>query len=475
MLLESFEKICREECRLSTAAPVLVGVSGGPDSLCLLDLLARAGYGVIVAHFHHGLRPEADEDALAVQNFARIRGMAFVTERQDIAALARDQHLSLEEAARIGRYRFLFEQARRAGAQAVAVGHTADDQVETVLMHLLRGAGLGGLKGMTFRAALPEWDANLPLVRPLLHTWRKETVSYCEELGLSPVFDLSNLNTTFFRNRLRHDLIPYLQGYNPQIKEVLWRTSQSLAGDLSMLEEAVQAAWEQVEVRLGQGFVSLSLPVFRSFSAGLMRRVLRRAVACLRPSLRDVDFEVVERGVQFACLPSRSGEMDLLQGLRLSIQEERLLVSEESVAVLEGDYPQMPAGQELFLNIPEQVELRNGWHLRASFEMAEEVQKLPGWGADPAQAWLDADLLELPLRVRTVHPGERFEPLGMNGHSLKLSDFWVNEHLTRQARAGWPLVFSGDRLAWVPFFRPAHPFRVTGATLRMVHLQVMRK
>ena len=137
------------------------------------------------------------------------------------ADMPKEQKLSLEEAARILRYRFLFAQARSEGAEVVAVGHTADDQVETVLMHFLRGAGLPGLKGMAGRTILPEFDPKIPLVRPILHLWRSETEAYCQEHGLQPVYDPSNRDETYFRNRLRHSLIPELEKYNPRFKNTL--------------------------------------------------------------------------------------------------------------------------------------------------------------------------------------------------------------------------------------------------------------
>ena len=147
---------------------------------------------------------------------AEERGLSFVLGCTDVSALAEEQKLSIEEAARVARYRFLFEQARQLKAQAVAVAHNADDQVETVLMHLLRGAGLGGLKGMPYRAILPVWDEAIPLVRPLLGVWRSEIEVYCRQHSLEPIEDASNQDTTFFRNRLRHQLLPTLQEYNPQ-------------------------------------------------------------------------------------------------------------------------------------------------------------------------------------------------------------------------------------------------------------------
>ena len=203
-MFENIESILREQCGLTKDRPIIAGISGGPDSLCLLSILREAGYRVIVAHFNHKLRSDADADANAVEQAASRMNFASVIESGDVREYASMEKFSLEEAARNMRYRFLMEQARRSKAQAVAVGHTADDQVETVLMHFIRGAGLAGLKGMTYRTILPAFDNEIPIVRPLLDAWREETVVYCASHGLHPRYDPSNDSLDFFRNRIRN-------------------------------------------------------------------------------------------------------------------------------------------------------------------------------------------------------------------------------------------------------------------------------
>jgi len=211
----------------SSHSPIIVGVSGGADSLCLLGTLHEAGYSLIVAHFDHQLRPDSAEGAKFVQQIAEKYNLHFVSASDDVAAYAKAEKQTTEEAARNLRYRFLFAQARKYNAQAVAVGHTADDQVETVLMHFLRGAGLSGLKGIQPRTILPAFDLEIPLVRPILDFWRDDTVAYCVAHNLTPHEDPSNASDDFFRNRLRHNLIPELEKYNPRFRETLQRTSRA--------------------------------------------------------------------------------------------------------------------------------------------------------------------------------------------------------------------------------------------------------
>ncbi len=472
-MLERIGSLLRDECRLDRDRPVVAGVSGGPDSLCLLDVLRSAGHAVVVAHFNHRLRPEADREAAAVSELTRTLGLPFETAAADVGAHAEAHGLSVEEAARELRYRFLFATARAHKAQAVAVGHTADDQVETVLMHFLRGAGLAGLKGMQARTILPAFDPELPLVRPLLGLWRSETEAYCREHGLQPHYDASNADPAYFRNRLRHVLIPELENYNPRFKESLVRTARALQGDADVLQEGIDRAWSEAVAETGPGWVAFDARRLAALSLGLRRGLLRRAAAALRPESRDFGFETLQRGASFVATPG-GGPLDLVDGLYLSHEGSRLYL-----AVYEADLPsaQWPqAAGELSLDVPGKLELGRDWILfaEAQADLPEALERARS-NADPFQAWLDAGSTGDRLRVRPASPGTRFQPLGMEGQSLKLSDLFVNVKLPRRARRSWPVVFAGDLPVWVPGFRIAHPFRITEKTIRAVRLSLQKK
>ncbi|RPI97269.1 MAG: tRNA lysidine(34) synthetase TilS, partial [Chloroflexi bacterium] len=446
-MLERFHSILQQKCHIESAKPVVVGVSGGPDSLCLLDLMARLGYSLVVAHLHHGLRSEAGADAEAVGRAAQALGVPFELQQVDVPALAQANSLSIEEAARVARYRFLFEQARRWEAQAVAVAHTADDQVETVLMHLLRGAGLAGLKGMQVYALPNAWSREIALIRPLLEFWRAEIEGYIQQRGLQPVIDQSNFDTKIYRNRLRHELIPYLQQYNPGVKQVVWRTAAALAGDYQALEKASAAAWDVCVLSQVPGAVAFSLALLRLELPGIQRMLLRRAISLLKPGLRDIDFEAIERALAFISTPPHTGQMDLAAGLRLLLEGDRLWLSAWLEDLPGEGWPQVqPKGagrQPLALPVPGEIDLGNGWTLAGETHSAPDLlAKAVSNTSDCFQAWVDEASLPAPLSVRCRLPGDRFSPLGMDGQSLKLSDFMINVKMPRRARAGWPLVVS---------------------------------
>ena len=482
MELSHLRTTLREECQLAPDRLVVVGVSGGPDSLCLLDALQRVGLPVLAAHFDHGLRPESSEDSHKVAELARQIGVPLVVARQDVREYASQARLSIEEAARTARYRFLFEQARLHQAQAVAVAHTADDQVETVLMHLLRGAGLDGLKGMAARVVLPEWDPQLPLVRPLLATWRAETEGWCLAHSLTAVMDASNLDTRFFRNRLRHELIPNLQTYNPQVKEILWRTARTLAGDAEVVGAVLKLAWQDCRLPAENGWVVLDCARLAAQPLGLRRAVLRRAIRELNPALRDIDFGAVERGLALLSQPG-SRRAELTAGLGVVRAGDRLWVGSGELPA-ETELPQT-ASEEIRLEIPGEVHLKNGWVIAGEWEAQgghpwmttgpevepHGMQPVPGW---VQEAWLDGDRALLPFVICPALPGQRFAPIGMGGHTLKLSDFFTNQKVPLRARGCWPLLLANDEVVWVAGLRLAEGYKVTAHTNRVIHLSLRR-
>lgn len=476
-MLENIGTILLEKCLLEPGRPVLVGVSGGPDSLCLMDVLRQAGYPLIVGHFNHKLRPEADIEANTVERTAASFNVLSVIRNGEVRAFADAQGMSLEEAARVLRYRFLFEEARRRNVQAVAVGHTADDQVETVLMHFIRGAGLPGLKGMTYRTFLPQFDAEIPLVRPLLDTWREETVVYCAAHGLRPHHDPSNDSLDFFRNRMRHLLIPTLETYNPRFREAVWRTANALAGDLAVLSEAVEAAWRECVISESPQLVVFELAALAGRSIGLQRNLIRRALERISPEANDIRFAVLDRAAAFLNAGGRQAGMDLAGGVRLFREAGNLYVVGPRADLPFERWPQLPEGVEaLPLQVPAQVELSGGWRLTCErWSIPALALEQAKQNEDPFQVWLDAGKLTAPLELRARQRGDRLQPLGMRGRSLKLSDFFINVRLPQRARERWPLICSAATIVWVPGYRLAHPFRLTRSSRQVIYMSLSRE
>lgn len=474
-MLDNIESILRDDCHLDKERPIIVGVSGGPDSLCLMEVLRQAGYRIIVAHFNHKLRPEADGDANLVEQTAARLMIPSVINGGDVRGYAAAEGLSIEEAARNLRYRFLFEQARTTGAQAVAVAHTADDQVETVLMHFLRGAGLAGLKGMTLVSHLSIFDERIPIVRPLLDVWREETVIYCAANGLRPHYDSSNDSIDFLRNRLRNLLIPTLETYNPKFREAVARTSQALIADHALLNEMLDGEWAKCVIERAPQYLILDGARLTSASVSLRRNLVRRAINLLRPA-QDVNFAALERASSFISGSHGSTRVDLKGGLRLFREAGHFIIATPEAGLEIYKWPQMPEEKTAVeLSVPAQVELSGGWKFTSErWRIPALAQEQAEKNQDQFQVWLDAEMLPNPLELRIRHAGDRFEPLGLNGHSQKLSDFFVNEKLPQRARDRWPLLCSGETVIWVPGYRPAHPYRLRTDSHSVMYFSLTR-
>jgi tRNA(Ile)-lysidine synthase len=444
----------------------------------MLDILWRLGYPLVVAHLDHQLRKESAEEARVVAELAKRLGLIFCLGREDVLTFSKENGYSVEEAARILRYRFLFAQANQHQAQAVVTGHTADDQVETVLMHLLRGSSLAGLRGMDYRSLPNPWSSKIPLVRPLLGTWRQDIDLYLDEKGLQPVEDPTNRETLYFRNRLRHELLPILESYNPGFRRRLWQMADLIREDVTILDEVASNAWHDCIKGENSSWIAFDLSALLAQTPAIQRRLLRRAVQELRPGFRDLNVALLKRACAFIQHPSRSQQCDWAAGLRLKIEHECLWVTGWETRLPEetrADWPQVPDRQALELQIPGRLSLANGWQLEAELVTdLHPVKTLAMDNPDPFCAWVDADSLHGGLQLRTRRPGETLQPLGMHGHSIKVSDLMINQKLPSHVRALWPVVVSGDQIVWIPGLRLGDPYRLKADSPSAVYLKLQR-
>lgn len=471
IVLKRINSFFELECKNLAVEPILVGVSGGPDSLCLLDLLIQSRRSVIVAYFNHQLRPEANHEADYIRGLAKKMRVPFVSGSRDVKTYSIGHKLSLEEAARILRYKFLFKQARKLGAPVIAVAHHADDQVETVLMHFLRGAGLSGLKGMLPVTRLPQFDEEIQLIRPLLRTWRSEIEQYCRENGLQPVQDESNLDPAFFRNRLRHNLIPLLETYNPGFKKVLLRSAENLAGDLILVNDVIDKAWSTCDVKIGKDYGSIDLEGLLESSVGVQRYIIRLVAIKVKPDIRDISFETVERTIGYAMEGKNIRvKVDFSDGLYVSKESGRLIIADRFVKLPVLGWPQVIIESDLQIGIP--LHLNGHWRL-VIVEGTPEIEKIKK-NDDSYQAWLDADQVIGNLHVRGRKNGDRFQPMGMTDGSIKISDLFINKKIPSRVRINWPLVCFENEIVWIPGFMPAHRCRVTQKTTKSLHLKVIK-
>lgn len=466
-------------------ATLVAAVSGGADSLCLLGTLLALRESrhpltpgrLVVAHLDHGLRGEAGaEDARFVAAFAAEQGLECVVERADVGALARAEHRSIEDAARRARYAFLRRAARDTGAARICTGHTRDDQAETLVMHWLRGSGLAGLAGMARQST--------DLARPLLDLARADTVAYCAAHGWQPREDATNADNAYLRNRIRHELLPVLEQYNPNLRDTLIRNAALIAEDERYLEELTDAAWAEVVERTNAeaGTITFALPALTQLPSALRRRVLRRMETALLEDASRLEARHI-LAIERLVMSSTSGD-------RLTLPGDLLIRREYAALICERHGPNRRSGPHRdatfprALPVPGALDLPElGWRLRARVlpgpldAAALHAPSSPitdaatGARLPAPRAYLDADSAGATLLVRTWRRGDRIQPLGM-GNEKKLQDLFTDAKIPRALRTRLPLVFGANHLLWVAGLRLDERARVRDTTTRVLVLDI---
>jgi tRNA(Ile)-lysidine synthase len=385
--------------------------------------------------------------------------------------------MSLEAAGRDARYRFLYAQAEKLSAQAVAVGHTADDQVETILMFFLRGTGLRGLSGMPYRRILPQFHPDLPLVRPLLALWREDILRYCQMNNLTTLDDPTNQDFAFLRNRVRHELVPFMESYNPRLKHGILRMSKVLAGELNMVETVLDRHWDEILEESAESGYGFNRSKWEKLSLGIRRGLLLRALRQLIPEGIEIEFETIRRALTFLSISEHNGRITSKGGVQMVRRPERIWVLREGDPVPGEVWPALESEACIEeLEVPGDLVLAGGWRLTASVEEGQP-ESWSGGTADPDefQAWIDGGELPGPFAVRSRRAGDRFRPLGLGGRSQKLSDVMINERIPSEARDTWPLVEFKGEILWVPGYRLAHSARLGPKTRQVIHLLLTRR
>ena len=427
-----------EHAALADAGRALVGVSGGPDSVCLLDAVAalqdETGVEARAAHLDHGLRgDESRADAAYVSGLCERLGVGLDAECADVAALAKQSRRSLEEAGRGARYDFFARVAHRRGAGAVLVAHTADDQAETVLLHLTRGAGLAGLGGMRPFASWRSPEGEVRVGRPLLGLTRADTEAYCAARELRPRLDSSNASLDFARNRIRREVMPVLQEINAGAGGNAARSAELAAQAVDYLESQARE-WLAANGSTQSGAVALPRAALAAQHPALRAYVLREALRELVPDLRGIGSRHLD------ALDTLSAGAS---GRRADLPGGVAAYAEAADLVLRAWPPPVPAAplEPRSLTLPGAGDA-GPWRVEGSLVPSSEPFPDGRYAAH-----LDPDAAR-DLIVRTRRRGDRFQPLGMR-EAKSLQDFFVDAKVPRAERDGAPLLVANGEIIWV--------------------------
>jgi len=483
------------------ARTVVVGVSGGADSVCLLHLLANMKNSpadlhldLHIAHLDHSLRAESCRDAIFVQELTTILGLPCTIETLTNGQLASEATRGIEDAARHARYTFFERVASNvtpAGkVPCIAMAHNADDQAETVLMNFLRGSGIDGLGGMRWISPLPvAIDSAVQVVRPLLDTPRAEILAYLARHNLRWREDGTNSDRKFLRNRIRHDVLPLLQEINPDLLHTLGRTADIMRAEAIRIHQMdaqtlarITAAESMLPGESEAKRILLDLAKLQTLNTAAMRNVLRLALQQIGTDARDIQFSIIESLAQMVqsmvgTVVAASGPNPLVNDLCWTIlpaagprKNALLSLHQSNQFPCAVEHPLLDHGSDQN-GSTQGGSTQNSWVLHSRTIQRSDLPV--NWQAhDPWSAYMDQAVVNAPQLCTLADAAPKFAPLGMGGQHKSISDFFTDRKVLPAARARWPLIAEAEtgRVLWVCGLQLAHEARITEETQQVLHL-----
>ena len=448
---------------------IVVAVSGGADSVCLLHLLrqlsTRRAFTLHVAHLNHGFRPEASREADFVQRLCENWGIPATLSSLPVPRICKEQHLSKQEGARQVRYAFLKEVALAVGARWIALGHTADDQAETFLMRLLRGAGSHGLGAIPQMRKMREGR----IIRPLLVISREQILDELSRERIPFIEDPSNQQEVYLRNRIRHRLLPLLEEFNPKVKEALFREAELLQEENDFLNRHAEALLPNLGIERDEEGISFDLERLNSLHPALRRRVVRWGLDQLHPGLKGIEYKHIE-AILTEAIPGPAGKIySLPHQLRIEKGYTRLSFRKSALKEAQPEAPEPSLPSEVALSpSPRPIELPQ-WGLRLTLTLRQDREAPLVFSSCAAS--FDFDRISPSLTLRGWRPGDFFVPTGMGGKHKKIQDLFVDAKIPRSQRASVPILTCSEGILWVVGLRLDDRFLATEKTREVLTIE----
>jgi tRNA(Ile)-lysidine synthase len=454
---------------------VLVAVSGGPDSMVLLHALMALSdpmeLQLGVAHLNHCLRQTADNDEQFVKSTAKKFGLPFFVKKKNILAEQKKTGLSIEEAGRNARYHFFNAVCQNTQFNKIAIGHHQEDNAEQILLNLIRGSGPAGIGG------IPPVRENI--IRPLIQSSHNERMEYLKTQEIVYVIDQSNNDERFFRNRIRHQLMPLLKStYNPQISDTLNRLAAILKSEEEWINDLINPLFDQAVLTSNNKKTTLSVSVLLTFHLAAQRRVLRKAILKTKKNLRKIKYVHIDSIIQMIHKKVPDARFDLPDKIRIIKQADQLIIQQESQNLRTVIAPKEDKTPVAFEYLVSKFTIES----ESSVYISEIKSRISFSKTSPGQirnlskrvsftAFFDADRLVFPITIRNFQPGDKFSPFGMTG-TQKLKSFFINNKVLPSKRKVVPVFLSGDKIFWVGGFRIADPFKITAETKSVLKIEI---
>jgi len=435
---------------------IVVGVSGGPDSMallyCLLEARKTIPFSIHIAHVNHGVRgEEARSDQVFVERISKELALPYYTRNVNMIEYGKEKGITAEEAGRELRYGFFRDILRSLGKGKIAVAHNMNDQAETLLMRIMRGTGPDGLKGMDYKSN--------DIIRPILGIDRKEIEDYIEEKGIETVLDKTNLQPIYSRNKVRLELIPYIEeNFNPNIINTLWRMSRIFSLDLNFLEEHTKIKFKNMLKSRDKNSIILHGSKFLEEDRSIQQRIVRNAILEINNSLQGITESQIGGAVDLLSNLQTGKEFHLSNNIVLRINYDEIII-EKSRDRKQIEY-------SYHIDIPASIILDNGYHFETKILTKDEnfiMEKTKNI------KYFDYDKVKGKIKIRNRRDGDRFTPFGMKG-SKKLKDYFIDEKVPRDLRDRIPLVVDEENILWVVGYRTNELYKVTEDTKRILSI-----
>lgn len=468
-LFKKAEKTIKKYNMLSEGDKVLIAVSGGSDSVFLLYLFnhlkEKYQLSLHVAHLNHGFRKEAEKDADFVRRLAADLTIPFTSKKIDVPSYAKKKRLSKQEAAREVRYSFLKDVANKKGANKIALGHTADDQAETFIMRMIRGSGPKGMGGINPCLQITDCGSRFTVIRPLIEIGRKEIMDYLKKNKISFIQDPSNIADVYMRNRIRNELIPFIEkGYNPRVKESFVHSAEILREEDSFLEDYTRKILSELVTLREKGRIEIALNPFLDLDKAIQRRIVRIIIEELKGSLKGYAMEHINKVIDSIALGQTGKRINLPKGIVVQRDYDHLSFYFKN---LKFRTPNSEL-RTYDVNVPGITKIPE-----LNLKIQAEIRESPvSFGNGKFQAIFDFEKISDRIRIRKRREGDFFFPIGMGGKGKKLKTYFIDEKIRRDERERIPILVSGNDILWIIGHRQDERYKVEEGTKKVLLIRV---
>lgn len=435
---------------------IVLGLSGGPDSVCLLHILYRLkekmNIEVYAAHLNHQIRGlEAQKDALYISQICEDLGITSFVKAINVPEYCKEQGVSLEEGARTLRYEMFEEIKQKTKSNKIAIGHNRNDQAETVLMRIMRGTGLQGLRGI-------EYIRDNKIIRPILDIERSDIEAYCEKYELNPRIDKTNLESIYTRNKIRLELIPYMKdNFNPNVIESIVRMTNSLKSDSDYIDLEAEKSFKEVST-LKEDSVEISLPKYSNLHNAIKVRILRSAIKHIIGDTNFVDQKHIEDIIELECESKLNKMLNLPRGIFAYRRKNIIILTTKEIVSEEIDF---------CYNIPS-----NGFIKIKELNLVLETQKMSidrykSIKLDKTSKGFDFDKIKGGIVVRSRKQGDKIK---LAGGSKKVKDLFIDLKIPREDRCKVPVITDDEGILCVGDYKTSENYKIDSETKEVLKI-----